>query len=71
MLTKEEKAYYQAIKALKDRNYTAASGFFRVAEKQFTDNRDFRILRETTELLLAVKDEIYSLENEKTETGVN
>jgi len=70
MLTKEEKAYYQAIKALKEKNYTAASGFFRIAEKQFADREDFRILCETAGLLLAVKDEIYNLENEEIETGV-
>jgi 2-polyprenyl-3-methyl-5-hydroxy-6-metoxy-1,4-benzoquinol methylase len=67
MLTDSEKAYCRAIVALKNREYSSASGFFRMAENQFADNLKFRILKETNDLLLAVKDEIYELENSRIE----
>jgi hypothetical protein len=61
------KAYYQALVALKNYDYTAASAFFKSAENQFADSLEFRILKETTDLLLAVKEEISELELEKVE----
>lgn len=63
MQTDARKAYLVAIRSLKEKNYQAAFGFLKSAEIQFADDLDFRILRETTRLLLAVKDEISELEN--------
>lgn len=62
MLNKEEKAYCSAMSALKKQDYSTASVFFRDAEKQFAGNDDFCILQHTTDLLLAVKEEISALE---------
>jgi len=59
-----EQAYYQALEALRNKDYRAASGFFKTAENQFADNLDFRILSEVTALLVAVKDEINEIEDE-------
>ncbi|MFH2037488.1 MAG: hypothetical protein ABIJ45_13885 [Candidatus Zixiibacteriota bacterium] len=59
------KKYFQALIALKNKDYSAAVGFFKAAENQFADSLEFRILQETTELLLAVKNEIIELETEK------
>jgi hypothetical protein len=67
-MNKAQRTYYQALLALMDKNYSEASAFFKTAENQFADSYDFRILQETTELLLAVKDKIFELENEKVET---
>jgi len=64
MMNKAHKAYYKALEALSNKDYRAAAGFFKTAENGFTDDADFRILKEVTELLLVTKDEIYSLENE-------
>lgn len=61
-VSNSEKAYYRALLALKNRNYRAASGFLKSAENQFADSIEFRILSETTRLLLAVKEEIFELE---------
>jgi hypothetical protein len=65
MLSNAEKAYMRALLALKKRDYATASGFFRSAENQFAESADFRILKETTELLLAVKEDIFELENSR------
>ena len=62
MLTNEEKAYCAAMNALEKQDYPTASVFFRDAEKQFAANPDFSILKQTTDLLLAVKMEIAALE---------
>jgi hypothetical protein len=62
MLNKEEKAYCSAMSALQNEDYSTASVFFKDAEKQFAGNDDFSILRHTTDLLLAVKEEIAALE---------
>ncbi len=67
MLTDAEKAYYKAMSSLKEKDYGGASAFLKIAENQFADEEDFRILNEATRLLLVVKDEIYELENEKIE----
>jgi len=64
MLSETEKAYFKGLMALKERDYSGAAGFFRFAENQFADSPEFRILKETTELLIAVKDEIFDIENE-------
>ena len=62
MLSKEEKAYCSAMSALKTGEYSTASVFFKDAEKQFAGNDDFCMLEQTTDLLLAVKEEISALE---------
>ena len=67
MLSDADKAYYRALQALRDKDYRAAAGFLKYAENQFADIPELRILRESTELLLSVKDEIYELENETIE----
>jgi len=67
MLSDAEKAYYRALQALQDRQYRAAAGFFKSAENQFAENPELRILKETTELLLTVKDEIFETENDRIE----
>jgi len=67
MLNDTAKAYYRALQALREKDYRAAAGFLKTAENQFADRPELRILREATELLLAVKDEIFELENETIE----
>jgi hypothetical protein len=67
MLSETEKAYFKALLALKERDYSGAAGFFRFAENQFADDPEFRILKETTELLIAVKEEIFDVESERIE----
>ena len=67
MLSETEKAYFKALQALKEKDYSGAAGFFRFAENQFADAPEFRILKETTELLIAVKEEIFGIENERIE----
>ncbi|MEW5923567.1 MAG: hypothetical protein AB1746_06230 [Candidatus Zixiibacteriota bacterium] len=67
MLNDADKAYYRALQALKEKDYRAAAGFLKNAENQFAEKPEIRILSEATELLLAVKDEIYELENETIE----
>jgi hypothetical protein len=62
-MTAGETAYTQALQALRDKDYRAALSFFKTAENQFAENPEFRILFEATRLLLAVKAEIYELEN--------
>ena len=57
MLNSSEKAYCQALLALKGREYQMASSHFDAAAPYFKDNREFNLLRETTGLLLAVKAE--------------
>jgi len=52
----------KAIKALRNKEYAVASEIFKTTENQFADNIDFRILKEVTALLLAVKNEIYEIE---------
>ena len=58
-----EESYGKALEALRNKNYRAATGFFKLAENQFADNLDFRILSEVTALLIAVKDEINEIVN--------
>ncbi len=57
-------AYYKALMALKSRDYRTAAGYLKSAENHFADSLEFRILLETTRLLLAVKEEIFELELE-------
>jgi hypothetical protein len=67
MLSDAEKAYSRGLEAIRKKDFRAAIGFFKSAENQFAENEEFRILFGSTELLLAVKDEIFELENNKIE----
>lgn len=60
MLNPSEKAYCQALLALKKKDYRAAQVMFDKAAADFRNNREFNILRETTALLIEVKKEIGS-----------
>ncbi len=64
MLDQAEKAYYLALLALKDKDYPAASDHFNRAAPHFKGNREFNLLRQTTELLLAVKKERTKLDGD-------
>jgi len=64
MLKPEEKAYCQALLALKHKDYTAALTYFDQAEPAFSGNKEFHLYRETTRLLLVVKDRLTEFENE-------
>ncbi len=57
MLEPEEKAYCRALLALKRKDYRSAVDHFRQAAPRFRQDREFVLLRETTRLLLAVKEE--------------
>jgi hypothetical protein len=57
MLNASEKAYCEALQALKRKDYQAATSHFDAAADYFKNNREFTLLRETTRLLLAVRRE--------------
>ncbi len=63
MLPEPEKAYLKALVALQNKNYAAASGYFKIAENLVADNAEIRILAEATDTILAVHDEIAETEN--------
>ncbi|MEW6014137.1 MAG: hypothetical protein AB1690_02320 [Candidatus Zixiibacteriota bacterium] len=67
MLNEGVKAYLRALTALKEKDYRTGVGYLKIAQNQFDNSPDFRILKETTELLLAVKEEIFELEVESME----
>ena len=60
MLSKTEKAYLQALQALKQKDYRSAARFFEQAAPGMQQNPEFGLLRETNKLLLAVKEELES-----------
>ena len=64
MLNAAEKAYCLALQALKRRDYRQADQQFEQAAGFFADNQEFRLIRETNRLLVAVKEELGSLERE-------
>ena len=64
MLKAAEKAYCLALEALKRRDYRQADQLFGQAAGFFADNQEFRLMRETTRLLVAVKEELGSWEPE-------
>lgn len=64
MLRVAEKAYSQALLALKRKDYAEAVRKFELAALEFTDNQEFELLHETTRLLVAVKDELTDIGNE-------
>ena len=65
MLSPHEKAYCQALLALRQKEYAKAETHFSQAAEHFTENRDFMILWETTRALLAVKRELAGLPKEE------
>lgn len=58
MKAQPEKAFIQALMALKRKDYGSASEYFEMAAPYFRGNKEFRLLRETNRLLLAVKKEL-------------
>ncbi len=58
MLVDSEKAYCQALLALKNRDYQTAVMKFAKASGDFGTNEEFDLLYQTTQLLLAVKQEL-------------
>ncbi len=65
MLNSCEKAYCEALLALKHKDYRAASDHFDTAAPHFKDNQEFDLLRETTKLFLAVKAKRENLDGEE------
>ena len=64
MLNQSEKAYCQALLALRNKDYRAAVEFFDRAAPYFTENKEFNLLRETNRLLVAVKERLATAEHE-------
>jgi outer membrane protein assembly factor BamD (BamD/ComL family) len=54
-----EKAYGQALQALKQKNYRAALEHFEQAGQFFKNNAELELLRNTTRLLVALQKELY------------
>jgi len=68
MLSPAEKAYCLALMALKEKDYHRAAGQFAQAASDFGRNSEFVLLWETTRLLVAVKEELKTdEENDKIE----
>lgn len=65
MLKPAEKAYFQALKALKDKDYQAAAEQFDKAAPFFENDQEFRIFSETTRLLVAVTEELKKFEQDE------
>ncbi|MEA2030301.1 MAG: hypothetical protein U9N55_01730 [candidate division Zixibacteria bacterium] len=65
MLNPSEKAYCLALLALKHKDYRIASDHFNKAASGFKADKEFNLYRKTTQLLLAVKQEIAVLEMKK------
>lgn len=55
MLNDSEKTYFQALLALKRKDYRSAAEWFERARPFYKDNKEFQLLAETNRLLLAVK----------------
>jgi hypothetical protein len=68
MLNPSEKAYCLALQALKEKQYRQAAGHFDRAATFFVDNKEFNLLRETTRLLVALKDELAATDQISDET---
>jgi hypothetical protein len=58
VLNPHEKAYLSALQALREKQYQQAALHFDKAAEFFANNQEFRLLRETTVLLLEVKREL-------------
>jgi len=64
MLKPAEKAYAQALLALKRKDYPSARAFFDEAAPAFAEDKEFNLLRETTRLLTVVKTKLADYDNE-------
>ena len=62
MLDPSEKAYCLALQALEEKKYQRAVRYFDQAAEFFVDNKEFKLLRETTRLLVELKKEIAAAE---------
>ena len=71
MLSQAEKAYCQALTALKNGEYKSAADLFEQAAAGFTDDKEFALLRETTRLLVDVKDRLAEHGDNKLEIEEN
>jgi hypothetical protein len=69
MLKPGEKSYFLALEAVRDKDYARAAEQFNRAAPHFEHNREFRLLKETTGMLVAVKEELGKLA-ERTDTVV-
>ncbi len=65
MLNHFEKAYCQAIIALKEKKYRQAASCFENAAPYYSDNKEFTLLMETNKMLLVVKEKLAEEENEE------
>ena len=70
MLNPAEKAYLEALQSLKRNEYRRAAHYFDQAAPFFAENQEFILLRETTSLLVAVKEELRELETDKNEERI-
>jgi hypothetical protein len=59
MLSEQEKAFCQALLALRQKDYKTALGCFESVKGSLGTNSEFSLLYQTTRLLLAVKEELY------------
>lgn len=70
MLNPSEKAYCQALLALRRKDWRRAHEHFETAAPEIRNNPEFTLLKESTALLLAVQDEIARLEQSGEELQV-
>lgn len=61
MLNPSEKAYCQALLALKAKDYQRAHELFAEAAPGLKENQEFQLLKETTALLIALKRQLGTL----------
>lgn len=58
MLKPGEKSYFLALEAVRNKEFARAAEQFHKAAPHFEHNEEFRLLMETTTLLVAVKEEL-------------
>ncbi len=68
MLEPSEKAYYRALRALEMKQYQQAVGYFEQTAGFFDGNQEFDLLRETTRLLVELKQALATAEKVDEET---
>jgi len=68
MLEPSEKAYYRALRALEEKQYQQAVGYFDQAAEFFEGNQEFNLLRETTRLLVELKQALAAAEETDEDT---
>ncbi|MDF1544663.1 MAG: hypothetical protein P1R58_06125 [bacterium] len=67
MLNPGEKAYCQALLALKSKSYRLAAEEFEKAAPHFKNDREFNLIMETNRVLVAVKKKIAAQESDTIE----